>query len=213
MPAGQRREGAVRVRVELDKDEVPDFDACRRAGIDERALALALRREVHVNLAARAARAGLAHHPEIVFPVAADDMDRGVQAGGGKEPHPLIVSILVETGGIAGAGFIHRRVEPTRRELPLPDQQFPRPLNGFLLEIIPKTPVSQHLKKRVVIGVKADVLEIILFAAGANALLRVRGARWQTGNGARPLVHIRRALAQEEGDELVHAGVGEQKIR
>ena len=40
---GQRREGAVRVGVELDEDEVPDLDARGVAFVDERAAGVAVR--------------------------------------------------------------------------------------------------------------------------------------------------------------------------
>ena len=50
------------------------------------------------------------------------------------------------------------------------------------------------------IGVKADVFEVVVFAAGADALLGVGGA----GVGAF-------FLAEEDRLELVHAGVGEEQ--
>ena len=73
---GQGREGAVGVGVELDEDEVPDLDATRIVGVDQRAAGVARRREIDVELGARAARAGVAHHPEVVLLVAVDDVDR-----------------------------------------------------------------------------------------------------------------------------------------
>jgi hypothetical protein len=57
----------------------------------------------------------------------------------------------------------------------------------------------------VVIGVEADVVEVVVFAAGADAFLGVRRA---------PRAHVRAMnLAEEDGHELVHAGVGEQQVR
>jgi hypothetical protein len=55
----------------------------------------------------------------------------------------------------------------------------------------------------VVIGVEADVLKVVVLAAGADALLRVGGARGALGT---------RRLAEEDGHELVHAGIGEEEI-
>ena len=57
------------------------------------------------------------------------------------------------------------------------DEKFPGPIDRFLLEIIAETPVAEHLEKGVVIGVEADVFEVVVFAAGADAFLRVGGAR------------------------------------
>ena len=41
-------------------------------------------REVNVHFGARAARAGVAHHPEIIFLVAGDDVDLGIESGGAE---------------------------------------------------------------------------------------------------------------------------------
>jgi hypothetical protein len=78
-------EGAVGVGVELDEDEVPDFDAAGVALVDEVAAGDLARdvevaragREVDVELGAGAARAGVAHHPEVVLLVAVDDVEAG----------------------------------------------------------------------------------------------------------------------------------------
>jgi hypothetical protein len=65
----------------------------------------------------------------------------------------------------------------------------------------------------VVIGVETDVFEVVVFATGANALLRVRCARRQTRNRAGPLIDLGLLLAEEDRHKLVHAGIGEQQIR
>src|ERR1017187_6526097 len=72
-------------------------------------------------------------------------------------------------------------VKALRREFPDADDQFPRPLNGLFFEIIAETPVAEHLEKRVVIGVEADVVEVVVLAAGADALLRIRRASGRVG--------------------------------
>src|SRR5205085_6097892 len=82
--------------------------------------------------------------------------------------------------------------------------EVPRPLDRLLLEIIAETPVAEHLEKRVVIRVEPDVFEIVMFAAGTDAFLRVSDAR---------RTPIRLLLPQENRDELVHARVSEKKIR
>ena len=96
-------------------------------------------------------------------------------------------------------------------EFPDFGDQFPGPFDGFSFEIIAKAPVAEHFEEGVVIGIEADVFEVVVFAAGADALLRVGGAGGQTGNGAGPLVDVSGALIEEDGDELVHAGVGEEQ--
>jgi hypothetical protein len=53
-------------------------------------------------------------------------------------------------------------------------QQLPGPVDGLLLEVVAERPVAQHLEEGVVVGVLADVLEVVVLAAGADALLAVR---------------------------------------
>ena len=141
-----------------------------------------------------------------------NDVDLLVETGRGEESRPVVVSFLIEHRWITRSGLIDRCIKPLGRKLPPLNHKFPRPSNRFLLEVIAKTPVAQHLEKRVVIGVEADVIEVVVFAAGADALLRVGGARRQSGNGAGPFVHVGLPLAEEDRDELVHARVGEQEI-
>jgi hypothetical protein len=54
----------------------------------------------------------------------------------------------------------------------------------------------------VVIGVVADILEVVVFAAGADAFLGIGGARWIVGGFFD---------AEEIGDEGVHPGIREQQ--
>src|SRR6185369_14556511 len=97
----QRRKRSVSVCVKLYKNQVPNFDALGGALVDQTALGIALRSEVHMDFAARPARAGLAHHPEIIFLVAVDDVYFRVESGGAEALGPDVVGFLVELAGIA----------------------------------------------------------------------------------------------------------------
>jgi hypothetical protein len=63
----------------------------------------------------------------------------------------------------------------------------------------------------VVVGVEADVLEVVVFAAGADAFLGVGGAGVFGRFDAGPLGYVGGAITEEDGHELVHAGVGEEQ--
>src|SRR5262249_12458081 len=117
---------------------------------------------------------------------------------------PMIVCFLVELARLAGARLVNRRVKPLRRKIPPVDEQFPRPLDRFLFEIITKTPVAKHLEKRVVVGVEPDVFQVVMLSACTNAFLRIGYARRNPW---------RFLLSQEDRHELVHAGICEQQIR
>ena len=202
---GERRESAVGVGVELDEDVVPDLDAAGAAGVDERAAGGLVigGQEVEMDLGARTAGTGVAHHPEIVLLVAVDDVDLRVEPGGGEEAGPDVVGFLVEVRGIALGlvGRVNSREEPLRRDAPDLGQQFPAPGERVLFEVIAEGPVAEHLEERVVVGVVADVLEVVVFPAGADAFLGV--------GDALPGCDL---VAEEIGHELVHAGVRKQQV-
>jgi hypothetical protein len=79
-------------------------------------------------------------------------------------------------------------------------QQLPCEVDRFGLKVIAEGEVPEHFEERVVTAGVADVLEIVVLAAGAHALLRGRGA------GVVALLH-----AGEDVLELIHARVGEQQ--
>ena len=80
--------------------------------------------------------------------------------------------------------------------------ELPGERDRVALEVVAEGEVAQHLEEGVVpLGV-AHLLEIVVLAAGADALLAGRGA------GVVALL-----LAEEGALELHHAGVGEQQGR
>ncbi len=116
----------------------------------------------------------------------------------------MIIGLLIKFGRIFLAGAINRSVEARRRKLPTVNEQFPGPGDRFFFEIVTKAPVAEHFEKSVVIGIKPDVIKIVMFASSPNAFLSISDTRW-------PVWDL--FLAQEIGHELVHAGVGKQKVR
>jgi hypothetical protein len=70
-----------RLRVELDKNQIPDLDAARVLFVHECAACVAVWRKIDMQLRARAARPSVAHHPEIVGFTASYDVNRGIEIG------------------------------------------------------------------------------------------------------------------------------------
>ena len=157
--------------------------------------AVAFRGEVNVQFRARAARAGVAHHPEVVFAVAGDNVV------GGQVFQPHFFGF-----GIGGHFFVAAEVggvETLFREAPDSGDEFPRPVDGFFFEVVAERPVAEHFEEGVVVGVETDIVEVVMLAAGADAFLGVGGAA--RGVGAV-------GLAEKDRHELVHTGVGEQQV-
>ena len=78
--------------------------------------------------------------------------------------------------------------------------QVPGEADGVGLEVVAEREVAQHLEEGVMAGGVADVVEVVVLAAGAHALLRRGRARV-----------VALLAAEEHVLELVHAGVGEQQ--
>ncbi len=78
--------------------------------------------------------------------------------------------------------------------------QFHRVGDGLFLEIIAKGKIAEHFEKGVVAIGEADIFEVVVFAAGADAFLASGGA-----------VVVALLEAEEDVLELVHAGIGEEQ--
>ncbi len=51
------------------------------------------------------------------------------------------------------------------------NQIFPGPGDGFFLEIIAEGKIAEHFEKGMMAGGDADIFQIVMFAAGADAFL------------------------------------------
>ena len=201
--AGRRQglEPAARVAVELHEDQVPDLEPAVALALDARALAAGRRLgagqlvalEV-VDLGAGAAGAGVAHGPEVVLGPELQD------ALCGHVLQPEAVRLAV--AGDALLALEDRDLEPLRVEAELLRQELPAEGDGLLLEVVPEGEVAEHLEEGVVAGGLAHVLEVVVLAAGPDALL---------GGGRAGVVAP--LPSQEDVLELVHAGVGEEQGR
>ncbi len=108
-------------------------------------------------------------------------------------------------GPRASRSFVmHGDAQPigSQAEPLLRGDEFPRERDRVALEVIAEGEVAEHLEERVVPPGQPDLLEVVVLAPGADALL----ARRRAAVGSR--------ILPEEGPlELDHAGVGEQQRR
>ena len=92
--------------------------------------------------------------------------------------------------------------QPLLRQPELLGHQVPGELDRALLEVVAEREIAEHLEERVVARRIADIVEVVVLAAGAHAFLRRDGA------------HIGALLqAGEHVLELHHAGIGEHQGR
>ncbi len=188
----QRRHLSRGVALELHEDEVPDLERVVARAVDEvRGVAGKIRAPVVVQLRARAAGARLPHRPEVVLLAEAQDA-RGRQVA---LPELRRLVVLGVHGGPEPLGRDAVALVAVRDELPgEPD--------GVGLEVVAEREVAEHLEERLVAAGVAHVVEVVVLAAGAHALLGRRGP------GVVALLAPR-----EDVLELVHPGVGEEQRR
>ncbi|MBP1773967.1 MAG: hypothetical protein H6P99_3130 [Holophagaceae bacterium] len=190
---GQGGEHALGVALVLHEDQVPDLHDPVALAIG-RGVAGQVGAAVEVHLRAGAAGACVAHLPEVVFfPEAHDAV--GPHTGG--LPHLLGLRVgghpvgALEHGdpelvGIQGQAAL---VQRARDELP-------GEADGVGLEVVAEAEVAEHLEESVMARGEADLIQVVVLAAGAQALL--------AGGGAAVVPVL---LAEEHILELDHARV------
>ena len=197
--AGERqRHAAVRPLVELHEHEVPDLEPARAVlGVVGHAFRTLreLDPAVEVDLAARAARTGVGHPPEVVVVAVVDVAPAG---------HPLrrqadLVAPDRPGDLVVGVG---RGRQPVTGDAQVPGQEVPGPVDGLALEVVAERPVAEHLEQGVVARRPPDLLEVVVLARHPQAALVVDGARVRAGLGA-----------GQDVLELDHARVREQERR
>src|SRR6185437_14897572 len=144
---------------------------------------------IEVNFRTGAAGTGVRHLPKVVFFAAPHDA-RCRYAD--LSPQAARFIVFPED----------RHPEPILGQPNPLGQRLPAESDGFFLEIIAERKISQHLKKRVVAPSVTHVFKIVVFPAGAKALL----------HGDDSLVGTE-FFSEKDPLELIHTGVREEQGR
>ena len=152
---------AIGCLFKLHEHQIPDFDEAipifiggtRQATRDMIAM-------VPENLAARAARPGIAHRPKIVAGRNANDPVFWQT----RNFTPKVKSFII--------GVVNCDRNPIGIEAPFLRGQVPSERNRLFLEIIPEGKIAEHFKKCVVPRGITDIVEVIMLAACPNTFLR-----------------------------------------
>ena len=194
----EARHVAVGLAVKLHEHQIPDFDVPVALGIGRAGGAAGdIRAVVKKDFRAGAAGAGVGHLPEVVRCVLGALVVTNAHDALGRYAHflgPDIVGLVIL--------LVHGDPELVLGQAVDTGEQLPGVLDGVLLEVIAKRKITEHFEKRVMARGIADVLQVVVLAAGAHAALRAGGA----GIGTR-------FLADEHVLELHHARVDEQQRR
>ena len=145
-----------------------------------------------IDLGATSAWARIAHLPEVVVRAKLREMV------GGHVLQPVIPRF--DVAGDAAFALEHGHEELVGRDLPRDGEQFPREADRLFLEVVAEREVAEHLKERVMARRRPDVLEIVVLAADAHALLRSGGA-----------LVVALFFTEEDVLELVHPRVCEEQ--
>ena len=188
-----RQQGAAAVGrlVVLHEDQVPELHEPVAVRVVQRATVGAERRAaVDVDLAARAARTGVAHLPEVVL--VAEALDALHRHADLLVPDRLGLVVAVVDGD----------PQPVAVDAERLGRQLPAPRDDLVLEVVAEAEVAEHLEEHEVSLGAPDVVEVVVLATGAGALLAADGT----------LVR-RHLVADEVRLERHHAGDGEQHRR
>ena len=196
----QRFQRTVGAAVVLHENQIPDFDHLGIVPVDQIAArhrrTLGGRTQIDMYLRGRAAGTLIAHLPEIVVLVAHHD------AGLGYVFLPDLIRFEVLLQAFGRIPLEHGYVEDLRIDAVHLGEEFPRPSDGFLLEIVAEGPVAQHLEHRVVVRIHAHFLQVVVLSGYAQTLLRV-------GHAGK----TRRREPEKDVLELVHPGIGKHERR
>ena len=185
----QRGERAVRRTLELHEHEVPDLDEAVAIFVGgARRPAENVFAVVPEDLGAGTAGTGIAHRPEIRLCAHARDAGRVDANLVGPEIEGLVIRLE------------DRHPQPRLRQAERARQEVPGEADSIALEVVAEAEIAQHLEERVVSGGVADVFEVVVLAARANAAL---------AGGSADVIAL--FLAEEKVLELDHAGIGEQE--
>ena len=186
---GQRGINTICTAIELHEYQVPDLNVAVTVSLGGARRATGHIRAVIVeDLAARAARPGIAHGPEIVAAINTGE----TLFGHANLLQPDVGSLVVV--------LEHRYPEFILGQTIARGEKVPGKLDRLLLKIITKTEIAQHLEEGMMAGGITNVFQVIVLATGAYAALG--GDRSLVG----PLI-----LPQEHIFELNHTCVGKKQ--
>ena len=154
-----------------------------------------VRAAIEMDLAARPARTGLGHPPEVAV-VAVVDV--------APDRHPLGRQADLVTPDLAGdlVVLVRGGRESLARDPEVAGQEVPREEDRVALEVVPERPVAEHLEEGVVARRPPDLLEVVVLAGHAQAALVVDRPVVGTGLGT-----------DQQVLELDHPRVREQQRR
>ncbi len=194
----QRGSTAVGRLVVLHEDEVPELHEPVALGITERAaIGTEVGAAVDVDLAARSARTGVAHLPEVVL--VAESLDA-------FERHTDL--LVPDRLGLVVA-LVDRDPQAVAVEAPPLGHQLPAPRDRELLEVVAEAEVAHHLEEHEMALGASDVVEVVVLAARADALLRADG----TAVRSRLVADEVRLERNHPGDREQHGGVVRDEAR
>jgi hypothetical protein len=175
----------------LHEHQIPDLDETIAVGLRcTRRAAPNVLTVIVKYLRTRPTRAGIAHAPEIIGAGDAHDLLLGQPGDFLPEIEGLVVIDINRDHELIGRHAIFLGHQP------------PGQLDGALLEIVAERKIAEHLEEGVVACGVADIVEVVVLAAGADAFLR------------RNRAHIGTLFqAGEDVLELHHAGIGEHQCR
>ena len=121
--------------------------------------------QVNMNFRRWTTGTGGSHFPKVIFFITGQD------ALFGNMFFPVIISIVIFFQTFIRSTFKNGYIQIFGIDFVNFGQQFPCPSNGFFLKIVSKTPVAQHFKHGVMVGIQTYFFQIVVLTGYTQTLL------------------------------------------
>ena len=111
-----------------------------------------------MDLRARTARTCIAHLPEVVVLVSVDDVILGYVLC------PVLGSLVVARDVLLGRTLEYSYIEILGIQLQHVNQILPCHIDGALLKVVAKAPVTEHLEHGVVISIVSNLFKVVVLS-------------------------------------------------
>ncbi len=152
--------------------------------------------DIHMNFGTRTTRALVTHFPKVIFFIAIQNL------GFRKFFRPNVQSFLIAFEALFSIAFKNCNIDLVFVNTQFFHQKLVGPFNGFAFKIIAKTPISEHFKHGMVVGITPHFFEVVVFTRNAQALLRISNSSGRS-----------RLISQENILKLIHTRIGKHQSR
>src|SRR5690554_7508710 len=120
-----------------------------------------------MNFGTGATWAGITHFPEVVLFISVED------PVGRQVVLPVSCSFVITAQVVIAASFKNGSIKAFGRQSHSSDEELPCPVDCFFFEIIAKRSVAKHFEHCVVVGIEANLFQVVMLPRHPQTLLSI----------------------------------------